>query len=351
MVSHNLVGFILPHIFITWPGLLGIEFFEIQPVEVGGNQVTQNNLEIQRTLDNVVVYNQTIQSFQFNHTVPANTLVNGTEYRVRVRTGDISNNFSLFSDWVVFLCLATPVVSIDNITDGIVNNQTFIFEGSYSQANGELLQSYRYLLYNENSILLATSPEMFDGLLQYEFGGLQNQVNYKVELKIITVNLMEATTGLIPFKAEYIQPILTTVINLENKQDEASIQINANVIQIIGEGENFTYINDEKVDVTGANSKVWFDEGFTIDRNFTLKIWLEHITENLPFLKLYSGQGYIELVYYGQRIHAFKHMYNGAFVSHFASSNELTITTLDQVFIFIQQINDLIDIQFEIIEE
>ena len=320
-------------------------------VASGGSQVTQNNLEIQRTLDNVVVYNQTISSFQFNHLVPANTLVNATEYRVRVRTGDVSNNFSQFSDWTVFLCLANPVVTIDNIVAGIVNNQVFNFEGTYSQADDELLQSYRYLLYDENSILLSTSPELFDSLLQHEFGGLQNNVNYKVELKVITVNQMEATTGLVSFKAEYIQPTLSTIIDIQNKEENASVEINANIIQIIGQGENFSYIDGEKVDVTGVDSKVWFNEGFSINNNFTLKIWLENITENLPFLTLYSGLGYLEFVYYGDRIHAFKHIYNGGFVSHFASSNEIEVTTLDQVFIFVQQINDLIDIQFEIIEE
>lgn len=313
---------------------------------VSGNQVVKNQLQIQKTLDNTTVYNNTQETFQFSQTVAGSTLTNNTEYRYRFRTYDISNNVSQWSAWTVFLCLAKPIVTIDNIIDGKVNNQTFIFRGSYYQENGELLQSYRYYLYNEDGTPIAYSPEMFDGLLEYEFGGLQNNKIYNVELKVITVNQIEESSGLTQFTAEYIQPRLSTVVGLENLEDNAGISVNANIIQIIGKGENYSFIDNEKADVT--NGRVWFDEGFSIERNFTLKIWLENIIKNKPFLKLYSNHGYIELSYYGERIHAFKYMYDGGLVSHFASNNEIGMVSSDKVYIFMQQINDLIELQFEV---
>ena len=44
---------------------------------IGGNQVVGNNLIVERISDNVVVYNQSQETFSFRHTLPAHTLQNG----------------------------------------------------------------------------------------------------------------------------------------------------------------------------------------------------------------------------------------------------------------------------------
>jgi hypothetical protein len=312
---------------------------------ISGDQVYSNELEIQKNSDYTQVYLLKIDSFKFEHTINAGVLTNGVEYRCRIRTYNANGQYSNWSDWVVFKCLSTPIVQITNIIDGKINNQTYTFTGSYSQAEGELLQSYKFLLYNGQGVLLSVSPELFDGLLQYEFTGLQNGVTYKIELKVITVNQVEATTGLVSFIPNYIQPRLATVITLKNIKDQASVEVSANIIQIIGYGSNFTYENNEWANV--KNGMVYFQDGFNINKDFTLKIWLKNITENEIFLRLLGKYGEIRLIYYQNKIRAYKIVNN--FTSYFVS-NEITISAVDNVvFIFMQQINDLINLQAEIL--
>jgi hypothetical protein len=98
---------------------------------IGGNQVIKHNIVIYNNTTNVEVYNQTIESFQFKHSLIANTLINGTTYKIQIRTGDINNNYSEFSNWVIFTCYQKADVSITNLTDGIANNQNYLFVGSY----------------------------------------------------------------------------------------------------------------------------------------------------------------------------------------------------------------------------
>ena len=315
---------------------------------VGGNQVFANELEIQILSDNTQVYLQKIDSFQFRHLIPANTLTNGTEYRMRIRTYDINNNTSAWSDWVVFLCLNTPVVAITNITDGKVNNHTYDFVGSYSQSDGELIQSYRFLLYDEFENLIGASPEKFDGLLLHQFTGLQNGKQYKIELKIITVNQMQASSGLVSFVADYIQPNLFSVLTLENISNQASILVSANIIRIIGElgsGE-MSYIDDELIDLT--NGMVFFQDGFNVNSNFTLKLWAKNIPTDQVFVRIMGEQGYIDIVYYDNRVHAFKRLYSGGILPHYAS-NELIgeLNSNDMLFIGVRNINDMIDLYIE----
>ena len=43
----------------------------------GGNQVAKNRITIRNNTTNVVVYQNTVETFLFQQEVPANTLVNG----------------------------------------------------------------------------------------------------------------------------------------------------------------------------------------------------------------------------------------------------------------------------------
>src|SRR5690606_24082293 len=46
---------------------------------------------------------------------------------------------------------------------------------------------------------------------------------------------------------------------------------------IVGKSDSSIFINNEKLDVTNGK-KVYFDEGFNINNNFTLKLWIESVT-------------------------------------------------------------------------
>ena len=46
----------------------------------GGNQVVKNKITIRLQSDNSIVYTNTVISYKFNQTIPANTLTNGDYY-------------------------------------------------------------------------------------------------------------------------------------------------------------------------------------------------------------------------------------------------------------------------------
>ena len=314
-----------------------------------GSQVVYNEIEIQKNSDNTQVFLEKIQSFVFEHLIPLNSLSNNTEYKVRIRTYDVTNSTpSSWSDWVVFYCFSTPIVTIDNIIDGKINNQTFTFEGTCTTQDP--LNSYRYLLYDENQGLIQTFNELFDGLLEQEITGLDNNEKKYLELKIITDNNMEGTSGLIEFTPVYIQPRLVSAINLENYPEQASIKITANIIQIIGHNTgDISYENDDWV-IIPDGSIVYFDtaNGFTLSKDFVLNVWLKGLAEDLVFLKLMSDYGYVDFIYYNNRIHAFKYLYNNGIVPHYVS-NELEFISTDNIYIHIEQINDAFNLQMGII--
>jgi len=317
-----------------------------------GSQVVYNEIEIYTSITSppdIPIFSEKIQSFVFEHLIPLNTLTNNTEYKVRIRTYDVTNiTYSSWSDWVVFFCFSIPVVTIDNIIDETINNQTFTFNGSCTTQDP--LNSYKYLLYDENQTLIQAFSELFDGLLEQEITGLDNGEKKYLELKVITDNNMEGTSGLIEFTPIYIQPRLASAINLENYLEQGSIKITANIIQIIGHNiGSISYENDEWV-VIPNGSTVYFDmtNGFSLSKDFTLDIWCKGLTEDLVFLKLMSDYGYIDFIYYENKIHCFKHLYNNGIIPHYAS-NILEFILTDNIYIHIEQINDALSLQIGII--
>ena len=334
-----------------------------------GTQVTQNRLIIKNNSTLSIVYDQTISSTLYKHNLPAYyietttynsnekvryngrlykclqtslgnlptdilyfedigiaDIQNGIQYKVTVLTGDSSSNWSLESDSVLFYCFEIPTVTIDNIIGGLVLNQDWKFEGTYTHT--DTLQSYRYFLYDATGVtILLSSDDLYDldeGNLAYTFAGLINNTFYQVEVKTLSIHNQEGTSGKITFKPLYIAPQLDSALTLENKPDEGTIEITANIVQVLGklytmelstvndivietnnlvpiEPENL-YINNDTIDLIDITYntyplKVKFSGGFNVtNSNFIMKIWCKNITLNKYFCKLHSENNCIALI-------------------------------------------------------
>ncbi len=350
-------------IILTTPIPIGITPFDATSVftfgfnVIGGKQVVKNQLEIQKTSDSSIVYDDILITFQFQHPISENTLDNGEEYRFRFKTFAVDDSESSWSDWVVFLCLSTPEIEITNIIDGKIFNQTELFTGEYSQTEGELLQSYRFILYNSNQIMIQSFSEVFGLPIQQQITGLQDDTLYYIKLIIKTVNHIEIETSLIPFTPQYQQPRLSLALNLYNLSDIASIKITANVIQIIGQIEEedpyypIIYFQDDAENwwIDLSSGRISFQEAFSIDKNFTTKIWVKGIEHEEVFLVLFGEQGYIILFYENRRIKAIKRLHGQPIPYGYYSSNEIPFDINDEttLFIWFQQINDRIELRIE----
>lgn len=331
-----------------------------------GDQAVRNNLEVQRLSDNFTAYNQTIESFTLKHTLPANTLQSGAAYRARVRIGSVSGQWSQFSEWVIFWVLDSPTLTIDNIdyaNQNRVYSQTVEFSASYSHANSELLSSYRYNLYSSNRQLIQSYSEKFsDGSspLTQEIAGLQNGELYYIELKTISVNLQETSTGLILVRPFYITPKITSAITVENKADEGAVKVTANIIQIVGrlydndgneiEKDLIEYVDNAKLDMNRPDyAKLVFDKGFETDtENFTMKLWCKNLPASFDrvFLTMLSEYGQLDFKSYNSRIHVLKHINRVSYPSHYVS-NEYVFLPDKQFMIYVKSVNGAIDIEIK----
>lgn len=327
----------------------------------GGNQVLRNNLVIEDVVTNIEVYNQIQESFGYKHKVPAGTLINGKSYKVKIRTGGIDNKWSQFSEYQMFYCFSPAIITIPTINyddQNRVYNQTVNFEAIYTQLEGELLQSYRFLLYDSNKDLIKSFPEQFysgTGNLSQEIAGLDNGELYYIQVKTESVNGLLTDTELIWFKPFYITPRLSVVLTPENIKEQGAIKLSANIIQIIGKlydnlGNQINplsveYIDDEWLDLTRIDyDKLVFDDGFNIlQSNFMLKMWCKNILDNEVFLTLYSPYGKIELIKYNNMIHVFKTSKYHNLKSHFVS-DEFDFDANLQYMIYLKQVDNLIDI-------
>lgn len=317
---------------------------------VGGSQVYKNKIIIKKSSDNTEVYNNTVTSFEFKHTIPASTLTNGVSYTITVTTYDVDNNASLPSDSVLFYCFATPTISITNIVDSKINAQDFIFQGEYSGTNIDTLQSYRYILYDTSQNLLESFSEVYSTVLTQEVDGLKNGTDYYIQLLCIGQHGREYKTDLIKFTPNFITPLLSATLTLTNNNDKGSINVLGNVVEANGviKSGAISY-SDGWVDLKTGNATIEFSEGVMMENNFVLKLFAKNIEDDVDIIKIVFGNGYLEIVKSNNRIHCYKNLNNSTLMpSHFASSL-VEMTEVSNLVIWLKSINGLIDVIVEVL--
>lgn len=260
-----------------------------------GNLPVSNTLRIKDNTTEKIVYESTQTTMRLEHIIPSNNnLVNGTLYNASVKVTDSNNSDSEWSDVLLFYCFTKPTFSI-NIEEGqIIQAQTYGVEITYNQPEGELLQSYRAIVYNSNNEVI------YDSNIRYildtiRITNLQDDGDYTIIVTGTTINGMNLSTGLISFSADFIKSEAYFVCELENMYDTGGVYIKSNIVSVEGYSDNeVTYVNNEIADLT--SNVVHFNDGFSIKGDFALMIKGEFKVGN-QILKL-SGMDEIINVYY-----------------------------------------------------
>jgi hypothetical protein len=270
--------------------------------------------------------------------IPANTLLNGLEYKIRMTVWDSLDQWAT-SQFVVFHTSSTPVATINPIDT--IGNHTYLFQATYSQAENNPLSFYVVNLYNADRTLFKTSGTKTDGLMEHRFDLLKNDTNYFIEFVVTSKIGLTSTSGLIPFTVVYENPAMYFELTADTNPEKASVKLNWKVREVIGKSDvKPTYIAGTKLDVRGG--KVYFDEGFEISSDFTLKIWFEHLTKNEDVIYLKGSNGTIRVQYKSDnRIHVYKKI--GNFNYHY-SSNEIDS---NGIFLCLQQKDGRMDMYTE----
>jgi hypothetical protein len=288
-------------------------------------------------------------SYAMSYTIPANTLTNGLEYKISVQVWN-SLDQTAISQYVIFNTSSTPVVTVADI--GTIGNHSYSFEATYSQDEDVPLSTYVVNLYNAERLLLKTSgikttlnvPDIegfLNGLMEHRFDLLKNDTNYFIEFVVTSKIGLTSTSGLIPFTVVYENPAMYFELTADTNPEKASVKLNWKVREVIGKSDvKPTYITGTKLDVRGG--KVYFDEGFEISSDFTLKIWFEHLTKNEDVIYLKGSNGTIRVQYKSDnKIHVYKKI--GNFNYHY-SSNEIDS---NGIFLCLQQKDGRMDMYTE----
>lgn len=269
----------------------------------GGNQVVKNQLTIRNNTTNQVVYQNTVESFKFEHIVPANTLVNGTYYNAYVITYDATGDSSVASEPIQFWCYTSPTLQFTNIpATGIINASSFLFEFTYDQTEKELLNYYSVILYNSNHSEINNSGEIYSGSttppvsLNYLLTGFDDRTSYYIEVKGYTVNETLVTTGQVLFSVTYSSPSVFGILGLTNDCEGGYIT-GESIISII-EGESnpsppifIDNATGKEVDLRADGHWVKWNNGYQLNGDFTAQWWMRDMNRDKEFSFFINNQG------------------------------------------------------------
>jgi len=259
---------------------LAIDASEVNTItwKVSGAIQTSYSIEFKRNSDNLTVFSvPKTNSYSTTYQLPANSLINGNEYKILITVYDETNS-SATSDAEIFSTSSRPIVSLSTVTT--VKAPWYNFQATYSQAQSIAIKSWIANLYDSNQVLIKQSGIQTTSPLQYLFDGLVSGKSYYIEFQATSNKGLIGSTGLKPFSVLYAKPNMSVDLTAINT-DNGGVKLAWGATQIIGQSENGTFENNEKLNVT--NGKVTFSNGFNIQSDFTAKLWIENVP-NPPIL-------------------------------------------------------------------
>lgn len=152
------------------------------------------------------------QPQMFSYTISASSLsgagiTNGNEYKMVITQWWSASESVTQSSASVFVTRAAPVLTIDAIgTGGVISSRYYTFTGSYSQAQGDVLNYFRWRITEAGN----TDEPIFDSGnitgtmdLSCYYDGFFPDTDYAVRLTVQTENGVEADTGWVDFSCAY----------------------------------------------------------------------------------------------------------------------------------------------------
>lgn len=240
-----------------------------------GNQVFKNRCIIREDNTNQIVYDNTVDNFKYEHIIDLSkaTLENGMRYNAYITVFDKDNVESEIQQLgMPFLCLKTPVFEFVNIVDGqVIESSSYQFSLTYSQENGELLDSWSMGLYTKSHVLLSSTGVNYNtDTLTHVFSGFSDKNEYLIRGIGKTVNGMELDTGYINLSVTYDIQDLFSLLELNNLSKQGAIHIRSNIITAEGYLKNTpgVYIDNEYLDL--RDNEITYNEGFLFNGDFSV---------------------------------------------------------------------------------
>lgn len=257
-----------------------------------GNQAFKNRCLIRDNETNATVYDNTITTFQFEHPIDITKAVleNGKKYHVYLTVFDKNDVESdPQSTGTLFYCLKTPVFRFKNITDGqMLQASSYAAALSYSQENGELLNSWSITLYTRSHSPLTTSGIKYSEDMHHTFYGFENNQEYAIRGQGETVNGIVLDTGFLNITVSYTVKEVFSLLVPENIKELGAVRLWSNIVTSEGRGDSpLVYLENQRVDL--RNNTIHFTDGFEVSGNFSYVELFCGVNPNDTLLTL-SGQ-------------------------------------------------------------
>ena len=268
-----------------------------------GDQVVKNRLTIRLNSTNEIVYQNTVETFEFAHTIPASTLANGEYYNCYINTYNANDAISGNSNVVQFYCLSAPILSFTNIVAGeTINSGSYNFILNYSQSQGELLNELFLYLYDSNNNLIQTSNLITSQfvpplILNYTFTGLEDSQTYYVQARATTLHNMVVETSKINFNVLYNYQGSLFQIGLQNICDSGYVEVKSQLVLINGKNDGGVFHNSTVILQDDANAE--WSEGFRFNSNKFIKSkwWSPILRGQTNVMSSEDGNSRIEIEY------------------------------------------------------
>ena len=219
-----------------------------------GAQVYSNRAIIIDNNTQLEVYNAKQDGQKLSHTLPANTLEAGRSYLIRVQVYDVNGNYSDFSSTVLFYCFTTPQFYFSNVKHGdIIPSASFELQLAYDQPQSEMLNEYKYFVYDITKDLLYSSESFYTtNHMAHTIYGLENDYSYYVRAIGKTVHGMSVDTGYIQITADYIRVATNVAFKATNDSKTGCVMLKIDIVAVDFEIDYDNYsINNSIVNLTG----------------------------------------------------------------------------------------------------
>lgn len=236
-----------------------------------GNLPYSNKLIIYLASDLSVVYTDTQTTHALSHSVPANILTNGERYCATIQFFDENGVASSVSDKTYFYALATPSWSLSGITDGTtITNAELGLLIQYSQSDNEPLNSYQFILYTSDRVVLSSSEIMYDVTnLSYTFKALENRTTYYVQAKGETSHGITCDTGLLKVFVDYKNPVSYSRIYADSDIN-GTVNGYTNIIIIEPVDADPTHYIFDNGFINLEHQQVEYDQAYTLTSDFVV---------------------------------------------------------------------------------
>lgn len=308
-----------------------------------GNRAYENRIVIYDEESNQTVFDHTISSFAFTHTIPADTLTNGRKYVIQAQVYDREHTPSSLSDKVLFYTFETPDFYFHQLPEnGMIPNASFSASVYYHSADSENIGTYRFYLYDSTKKQLLESGGLTDTSdIRYSYRGLENNTVYYIRCVGSTVNGMELDTGYTQISVHYENPNTYARIYADALPSQGCVRVATNLVIIQYNGsETFTY-QDGMIDL--RNQTLYYDEGFLIEDDFTLILRGTNLWQNADILTMRNDQLGLTLSshIYGDGRLRFRLLVPNGIGSYLLYSEPLVFENTDMINIVIRKKNDL----------